>query len=144
MFGEAGFAYVYFTYGNHWCLNVTAEGDGEAGAVLIRAGSPLKGVEQMKARRGGKELAQLTNGPGKLTQAMGIDGTFNGEDLVNSKRLYLFRGPTPEKIGVSVRIGLSVARDTPWRYYDEGDPFVSGGRTYNYRTGIPSQRGVVG
>lgn len=139
MFGEAGYAYVYFTYGNHYCLNITTENTGEPGAVLIRAASPLRGLEVMRANRNRETVIDLTSGPGKLTKAMAIDGSLNGEDVVTSKRLYLLRGKVDGEIGVSPRIGLRVARETNWRYYLEGDPFVSNGRTHNYRTGGRSE-----
>lgn len=137
MFGEPGHAYVYFTYGNHYCLNVTSEGKGIAGAVLIRALAPLEGGDEMRRRRGVENLRDVTNGPGKLTKAMGIDGSLNGEDLVTSRRLYLVRGNQPARIGVSTRIGLSVARETEWRYFDQDDGFVSHYRTHNYRQRTP-------
>jgi DNA-3-methyladenine glycosylase len=141
MFGEAGHAYVFFTYGNHYCFNITTEGGGEPGAVLIRAVAPVTGVDVMRARRGVEKLADLTNGPGKLTKAMAIDGSLNGEDVVTSKRLYLIRGEVDEKIEISSRIGLSVARETAWRYYLAGNPFVSHGRTHNYRTTSRTEEG---
>jgi DNA-3-methyladenine glycosylase len=139
MYGEAGHAYIYFAYGNHYCLNVKTEVKGEAGGVLIRAVAPIRGIEQMRARRGLQELTRLTSGPGKLTKAMGIDGSLNGEDLVTSKRLYLLKGKIEGKVGVSTRIGLSVAKETMWRYYLEGNPFVSGGRMHNYRKTTPNE-----
>ncbi len=133
MFGEPGKAYVYFTYGNHYCLNVTSERKGEAGATLIRALAPLEGLEEMQRRRGVENVRDVANGPGKLTKAMGIDGSLNGEDLVTSKRLYLVRGERPSSVGVSTRIGLSVAKATEWRFFVDGDEFVSHYRTHNYR-----------
>jgi DNA-3-methyladenine glycosylase len=125
MFGKPGFAYVYFIYGNHYSLNVTTEAEGEAGAVLVRALAPLRGIVEMRANRGKERLIDLTSGPGKLAKALVIDRSLNGEDLINSKKLFLLRGEKPERIGVSRRIGLSVAQETEWRYYVEGDPFVS-------------------
>jgi DNA-3-methyladenine glycosylase len=150
MFGEAGFAYVYFTYGHHYCLNVTSEGDGEPGAVLIRGVEPLRGIEEMRRRREVEEATNLTNGPGKLTKAMDIDLALNGEDMVTSKRLYLLSGPKPMEIGISTRIGITKGVERAWRYYVQGNPFVSGAaRMHNYRThdsgGRGRQpRGVVG
>jgi DNA-3-methyladenine glycosylase len=144
MFGEAGHAYVYFTYGNHFCINVTTEGDGVAGAVLIRALAPLRGIEKMRERRGVEDVRNLTSGPGKLTKAMGINGSLNGEDLVRSRSLYLLEGKPARGIAASPRIGLSVAKETEWRFFIKGSEFVSGGRTHNYRSGVPADRGVVG
>jgi DNA-3-methyladenine glycosylase len=144
MFGEAGHAYLYLAYGNHFCLNITTEGEGEPGAVLIRAVAPLEGLEEMRARRGVRALTELTSGPGKLTRALGIDASLNGEDMVTSKRLYVERGNIYGSVGVSRRIGVSSAQETRWRFYLEGDPFVSRGRTHNYRRTSRRVRGVVG
>ena len=111
MFGEAGHAYVYFTYGNHYCLNVTTEGEGEArGGPDQSHRAPVRGIEEMRKRRGVEEIRNLASGPGKLTKAMGIDGSLNGEDLVSSRRLYLLEGKAVGEIGISPRIGLSIAR----------------------------------
>jgi DNA-3-methyladenine glycosylase len=144
MFGEPGHAYVYFTYGNHYCLNLTTEVEGAAGAVLIRAAEPLGGIREMRKRRGVEELTNLMSGPGKLTKAMGIDLLLNGEDIVVSRRLSLLMGVTPPSTGVSTRIGVSDGGETEWRYYEEGSPFVSGARTHNYRNRAAGRRGVVG
>ncbi len=144
MFGEAGHAYLYYIYGNHYCINVTTERKGEPGAVLIRALAPLRGIQAMRERRRVEDIRNLASGPGKLTKAMGIDGSLNGEDLVNSRRLYLLQGRVAGEIGVSPRIGLSVAKETEWRYFLRDSEFVSGGRTHNYRSRIPAERGVVG
>ena len=139
MFGEPGHAYVYFSYGNHYLLNLTTEGYGEPGAVLIRALEPLEGIEEMSRRRGTLEVTNLTNGPGKLTKALGIDLHLNGEDVVRSKQLFLLSGRPVNSVVVSTRIGISSGQDRPWRYYVEGNAFVSHSRTHNYRT-----RGRVG
>jgi len=144
MFGQPGKAYVYFIFGNHYCLNVTTEVEGVAGAVLIRAAEPLQGIEVMQKRRGLSELTNLMSGPGKLTKAMGIDATLNGEDRVVSRKLYLLAGVVPKKIGVSTRIGVSVGVETEWRYFEQGSPFVSGARMHNYRNRAAGGRGVVG
>jgi DNA-3-methyladenine glycosylase len=141
MFGEPGHAYLFFVYGNHFCLNATTEGEGVAGAVLIRAAEPLQGIEWMKKNRGVEELTNLMSGPGKLTKAMGIDGSLNGEDLVRSNKLYFLEGATSPRIGVSTRIGLSAGRETEWRFYEEGSPFVSAARTHNYRNPVAAGKG---
>lgn len=132
MFGEAGHAYVYFSYGFHYCLNVTTETQGSPGAVLIRALEPLAGVQIMRARRGVADVRQIANGPGKLTKAMGIGIALNGEDMVVSKRLYLLEGQPGGRIGTSPRIGVSVGQETRWRYFLTDSPFVSRGGTHNY------------
>ena len=125
MFGEAGHVYVFFSYGNHWCLNFTTEAEGEPGAVLIRALEPVDGIGEMKKNRGVLEVGQLTNGPGKLTKALWIDGAFNGEDLVKSGRLYVLGREEPVRVEASARIGISKGRERQWRYFVDGNPFVS-------------------
>jgi len=144
MFGEPGHAYVYFTFGFHHCLNLTTETEGEPGAVLIRAVEPLKGIDEMKKRRGVEQLTNLTSGPGKLAKALGIDLSLNGEDVVRSRELFVLRGRLDGNVAVSTRIGISAGQEKPWRFYAEGNPFVSGARTINYRTLESARRGVVG
>jgi DNA-3-methyladenine glycosylase len=125
MFGEAGHAYVYFTMGMHWCLNVTTERVGRAGAVLIRALEPTEGLETMMRNRGMKRAGGLTDGPAKLTQALGIDGRMNGEDLAKSRRLFLERGRVVREIGSGARVGISRGLELEWRFFDEESGFVS-------------------
>jgi len=125
MFGEAAHAYLFFVYGNHWCLNFTTEGKGQPGAVLIRALEPVEGIEEMVKNRGVSEVGRLTNGPGKLTKAFSIDGGFNGEDVVTSKRLYVVGREGPVRIVASARIGITKGREKKWRFSVEGSPFVS-------------------
>jgi DNA-3-methyladenine glycosylase len=125
MFGEPGHVYMFFSYGNHWCLNFTAEKQGEPGGVLIRALEPIEGVKKMMRNRGVSDLQRLANGPGKLTQALAIDGGFNGEDLVTSKRLYVKDKEEAVPVKASPRIGISKAKELPWRFFVDGNPFVS-------------------
>jgi len=129
MFGPPGYAYVYFIYGMHHCLNIVTESDGVAGAVLIRAIEPVEGVEVMQALRGGRPIAELTNGPAKLAQALGLDISWNGTDLCTSDDLFLEEGePVPDEIVMTAsRIGLSkgATKDAPWRFVVKGNPFVS-------------------
>jgi DNA-3-methyladenine glycosylase len=129
MFGEGGFSYVYFTYGMHHCFNITANEEGVAEAILVRAIEPVKGIERMRALRT-KAIRDrdLTNGPGKLCQAISLSRTENGIDLLESDELFLTRGesPTPANlIGVSTRIGINVAQEHLWRYYITGNEYVS-------------------
>jgi DNA-3-methyladenine glycosylase len=129
MYGEAGHAYVYFTYGNHYCLNVTTEPVGVPGAVLIRALEPTRGILAMMKNRGKEDALELASGPGKLTKAMCIGRELNGEDLVTSRLLYFTEG----KLGrfewdKSSRIGVSIGADREWRFFVKGSPFVSKGR----------------
>ncbi|HUI00665.1 MAG TPA: DNA-3-methyladenine glycosylase [Nitrososphaerales archaeon] len=128
MFGEAGHVYVFFSYGNHWCLNFTTEGEGQPGAVLVRALEPVKGIEEMETNRRMSNVLALTNGPGKLTEALSIDKAFNGEDLTKSKRLFVMASERAVDVGTSARIGISRGREHLWRYYVRGNPFVSKGR----------------
>ncbi len=127
MFGKPGFAYVYLAYGVNWCLNVTAEPEGEPAAVLIRAVEPLEGLEEMMANRGVRNVRNLTNGPGKLTKAFKINGSFNGWDMTKGELLYIAYPVREEnfQIGVSARIGIKVGLDKPWRFFIKGSPFVS-------------------
>jgi DNA-3-methyladenine glycosylase len=125
MFSRGGLAYVYFIYGSSYCLNATTEREGKPGAVLIRALEPVRGHRRMIRNRGKDIVHQLTNGPGKLTKALAIDGVFNGEDMVKSKRLFVLGGERPAHVTSSPRIGIRKGREQQWRYFVEGNPFVS-------------------
>lgn len=123
MFGPAGHAYVYFTYGNHWMLNVVTEREGFPAAVLIRAIQPIEGVEFMQKRRHGRD----TFGPGKLTQAMGITKSENTVDLTDpSSNLWIETGVKIPKSCVTIgpRVGLNNTPEPwlskPWRFLVEG------------------------
>ena len=128
MFGEAGHAYIYFTMGMHYCLNVTTEPKGTAAAVLIRAVEPLEGVEDMRRNRGVEDVRRLASGPGNLTKALRIDRRRNGEDLVSSHSLFLERGRRPWEVGVSTRVGVSGGESFKWRFFAKQNPFVSKGK----------------
>lgn len=121
MFGKPGFAYVYFIYGNHHCLNFTTEKKGTAGAVLIRALDPLEGKETMLENREGRSL---TNGPGKLTQALGITRDQNGVDMTGNT-LYVLRGKPPEDVAKTTRVGIRQGAELKLRFYIKGNKFVS-------------------
>jgi DNA-3-methyladenine glycosylase len=129
MFGPPGHLYVYFTYGMHWCANVVCAHGGRGGAVLLRALAPLEGVAAMRRARGGsRRVTELCSGPAKLCQALGIDRSFDGADLVVADRgvTILDDGvPPPAEPGVGPRIGISVATEHPWRFFVPGDPNVS-------------------
>lgn len=126
MFGEPGHAYVYFTYGSHYCLNVTTERIGVAGAVLIRALEPVEGVNFMRRFRPHVSCIELTNGPGKLTKAFHIDKSLNEIDLTKRGPLFLNRGGSePVEIARSVRIGISMGTDRLWRFFINGNQYVS-------------------
>ncbi len=130
MYGPPGHAYVYFTYGNHYMVNLVCEPEGVAGGVLIRALEPLVGLDTMTARRHGRPLAELCNGPGKLAAAIGADLSDNGTPL-GTGRLAVYDGerPAPDSIGTSGRIGLSQGHELDLRFFVVGSPFVSRGRT---------------
>jgi DNA-3-methyladenine glycosylase len=129
MFGPPGHAYVYFTYGNHHMLNLITEREGVAGGVLIRAIEPLFGVGVMERRRRGRPRIELTNGPGKLAEALGVDLSDYGTRLGHG-RITVYDAPPPtEPVEVSGRVGLSAGWEAPLRFYLKGDPFVSKGRT---------------
>lgn len=131
MYGPPGRSYVYFVYGMYHCLNVVTEREDFPAAVLIRALEPQEGWETMRSRRGGRPDRDLTSGPGKLCQALGIDSRLNDLDLTAHDRLYLEQGDpvSADQIAASPRIGLNVpgwAAEVPWRVYVAGNPFVSG------------------
>lgn len=124
MFGESGHAYVYFTYGMHYCFNIVTGRTGQGQAVLVRALEPIEGIELMKKRRAADDIHQLTNGPAKLTQAMGINLKNNGQNIL-SGNLRIEPGPKPAKIMRTTRVGISKAQNLPWRFYIKGNEFVS-------------------
>lgn len=126
MFGDAGTAYVYFTYGNHFMLNIVTEPKGEAAAVLIRALEPLTELDFLCARRNTTKIIELTNGPGKLTHAFHIDRSLNGASL-QSDFLYIEDAPTVPltDLCTTTRIGITKGTHLPWRYFIKGNPFVS-------------------
>jgi DNA-3-methyladenine glycosylase len=130
MYKSPGHAYIFFNYGAHFMLNVSGEPEGAAGGILIRAVEPLEGVELMKKHRGCTEMLGLTRGPGRLASAFQINRVHDGIDLCAPGALWLGEivgGPAESaRIGETVRIGISRAADRPWRFYELGNPFVSG------------------
>jgi len=126
MFGEAGHAYIYFTYGNHYCLNVTTQESGIPGAVLIRAIEPLDGLSAMKRLRPNVPELTLTNGPGKLTKALAIDKTLNEIDLTKAGPLFITVADEEHfKIARSTRVGITAGTERLWRFYISGNRYVS-------------------
>lgn len=118
MFGPPGHLYVYLSYGVHHCANVVCEGQGRGAAVLLRAVQPLEGLPAMQRRRGAVPERHLSDGPGKLCQALGIDRSWNGLDLCHpDSALYIERRTmAPLAVVVTPRIGISRAVDWPWRF----------------------------
>lgn len=120
MFGPAGHLYVYFTYGMHWSCNTVCGPEGEGWGVLLRAIVPIAGIERMRLARGSaRSDRELANGPAKLAQAMGIDGSFDGADIVLDDRGVSVRTdgvPPPAQPRVGPRVGISRAKDFPWRW----------------------------
>ena len=133
MFLPLGHAYVYLAYGTALMLNVASETEGVGAAVLVRAIHPLEGVPQMAAHRGLDRLRDLTRGPGRLAQALRIDRALDGIDLMaGAGPLWLGTdGSVPERVGTTVRIGITKAADRQLRFIVPGDPFVSGTRALN-------------
>jgi|SRR6185437_12127616 len=115
MFGPPGFAYVYRSYGIHWCVNFVCEKEGTASAVLIRALEPTHGLAAMRRRRGLKEEGALCSGPGKLTEALGITHAYNGLAL-DAPPIALYARKDDVIVASGVRIGITKAVDLPWRY----------------------------
>jgi DNA-3-methyladenine glycosylase len=124
MFGPAGFAYVYRSYGIHWCVNFVCEKAGSASAVLIRALEPTHGIAAMRRRRHLHDERSLCSGPGKLTEALGITHAHNGLALDAPPIALYARSAKPEVVA-GVRIGLTKAVDLPWRYGLKGSKFLS-------------------
>jgi DNA-3-methyladenine glycosylase len=126
MFGPAGFLYVYFTYGMHYCMNIVCGQEGEGAAVLIRALEPLAGEDTMSQNRGDKTGVEITNGPAKTCQALRIDKAMSGHDLREQPFRLIIKPPLKtEAIVRTTRIGISQAKDVPWRFYERGNPYVS-------------------
>jgi DNA-3-methyladenine glycosylase len=129
MFQGPGRFYVYFTYGMHWCSNAVCGDVGSGTAVLLRAAAPLDGLDLMWARRArARKERDLCSGPAKLCQAFGLDGTFDGADLVTRDRGLAIMDdgtPPPSRPGRTTRIGLTDGAEHPWRWFVKGDPNVS-------------------
>jgi DNA-3-methyladenine glycosylase len=127
LFGPPGRVYVYLSYGIHSLLNFVTEPEGSASAVLVRALEPTEGIDLMRERRGRDQIEQLCSGPGKLTEALGVDLSLNGADLLAPP----FELADPDsawqevEITASPRIGITKAADLPWRYCVSGSRFVS-------------------
>jgi DNA-3-methyladenine glycosylase len=130
MFGRPGRLYVYFTYGNHWMMNVVTSADGEGSAVLLRAMEPIDGLDAMAGNRGRSRALDLCSGPGKLAQALAVDRGLDGADLVAGPDVWIEHGSPAHVADVttSVRVGIRTGLERRWRFFVEGDRFVSRGR----------------
>jgi DNA-3-methyladenine glycosylase len=131
MFGRPGHLYVYFTYGMHHCINVVCEDDARPGAVLVRALAPVEGLVRMRERRGTVEDRRLARGPGCVARALGLDRRHDGLDLVAGP-VWIADGPAERggrRVARGPRIGIRAALDRAWRFWLEGHPCVSSGRT---------------
>ena len=124
MFGPPGHAYVYRSYGIHWCLNLVCEDEGRAAAVLIRAVEPLCGADVMRERRGLDDPRLFCAGPGRLCQALGVTREHDGLAL-DDPPFELLPCEDPIEVGAGRRIGISVATDLPWRYAAVGSRYLS-------------------
>jgi DNA-3-methyladenine glycosylase len=124
MFGPAGHAYVYRSYGLHWCINFVCEGEGSASAVLIRALEPTTGLPAIRRRRGQMDDRLLCSGPGRLTEALGVTHAQNGMAL-DAAPFELFARASEPEIMAGPRIGITKAIDLPWRYGLKGSRFLS-------------------
>lgn len=140
MFGPPGHAYVYFTYGMHFCVNLVCQPAGRAEAVLLRAGEVVEGADLARERRGGKDR-DLARGPGRLCQALAIDRAQDGADVCGSgSPLGIGHAPPASgqaEIRTGPRVGISQAADRPWRYWLAGDGHVSSFRPLKPRAARP-------
>jgi len=140
--GPPGIAYIYFIYGAHWCFNAVTREEGHGSAVLVRALEPATGLDLMRRRRGDpRRDVDLTNGPGKLCQALGITGNLDGVRL-DRRPLRILAGPpvADADVVVTPRIGITQAPEWPLRWYVRGSPHVSAARTSPARPRRRSRR----
>ena len=140
MFGPAGFLYVYFTYGMHWCANVVCGPEGDGSAVLLRAGEVVEGVAVARVRRPtARNDRELARGPARLAAALGLTGADGGTDLLDPRKPVRLTGPlgsvASEDVATGPRVGLTKAAETPWRFWVRDDPTVSPYRAGALRRG---------
>jgi DNA-3-methyladenine glycosylase len=125
LFGRPGTAYVYFSYGIHALFNAVCEPEGTGAAVLVRALEPTMGVDRMRDRRGVRRAEDLCSGPGKLTQALGIELDHNATSLTGGGPIELLPRTERSRVATGTRIGITKAADLPWRFALHGNPHVS-------------------
>jgi DNA-3-methyladenine glycosylase len=139
MFGPPGHAYVYFTYGMHFCVNLVCLGEGTAAAVLLRAGEIVEGRELAAARRPRSSARDLARGPARLCEALAIDRELSGADVCDpTSPLRISPGSPARSFRTGPRTGVSSAKEVPWRFWIDGDPSVS-----PYRLHTPRRRTVI-
>jgi DNA-3-methyladenine glycosylase len=138
MFGPPGHAYVYFTYGMHYCVNLVCGEDGVAAAVLIRAGEVVRGVDRASERRGDPPARDLARGPARLCKALGLDRSHDGLDVTGRRsplRAYAGAAVADSVVRRGPRVGIASAADWPYRFWIDGEPSVS-----TYRPHVPKRR----
>ncbi len=146
MYGPAGYAYTYFVFGVHWCLNIVCGDEGEAAAVLLRAGEVVDGVDIARKRRGDAPDRDLARGPARLVVALGIGAAANGTSMIDGDGPLLLTPPTrpvaSAAISAGPRVGVAAAHDVPWRFWITGDATVSAYRRHVPRCGAERGSGV--
>ena len=139
MFGAPGMAYAYFVFGVHWCFNIVCGREGEAAAVLLRAGEVVEGIDLARKRRGDVPDRDLARGPARLGMALGVGPEANGTSMIDGTGPLWLTPPTrpvdPTRIAAGPRVGVAAAHDVPWRFWISGDPTVS-----PYRRHVPRRR----
>jgi len=139
MFGAPGMAYAYFVFGVHWCFNIVCGREGEAAAVLLRAGEVVEGIDLARKRRGDVPDRDLARGPARLGMALGVGPEANGTSMIDGTGPLWLTPPTrpvdPTRITAGPRVGVAAAHDVPWRFWISGDPTVS-----PYRRHVPRRR----
>jgi len=142
MFGPPGYAYVYFTYGMHWCLNVVCGPPGSASAVLLRAGEVVSGVDLARARRVSTVDRDLARGPARLTTVLAVDRALDGAYLLGRSGPLRLTRPVaavdPALVRSGPRVGVAGGHDTPWRFWLDGEPTVSAYRRHTPRRRVQS------
>jgi DNA-3-methyladenine glycosylase len=137
MFGSAGNIYLYFVFGMHWCMNIVCGHEGEAAAVLLRAGEVTEGIEVARQRRNYAPDGSLARGPARLVNALGLGRDANGTSAVDGSGPVLLTPPStpidPARIASGPRVGVSAAHDIPWRFWLVGEPSVSPYRRHTRR-----------
>ena len=125
MFGEPGHAYVYFTYGMHWCMNTVTGEEGLGQGCLLRAAEPLEGLEVLRERRGAAKDRDLLRGPGRLGQGFGLGREYSGRDLCDGGGFYLADDGERPDVRVGPRVGVATGADQAWRFWIPDSPWVS-------------------